>query len=281
MKEIPLTQGKVAIVDDEDFEIFKQYKWHYAAGYARRNKRLENGSRKIEFMHRLIAKTPEGLIADHINGNTLDNRKVNLRNVTSAQNARNARKKSKAKSKYKGVTFFKRKKDVIGKWVSVIQVDGKSVKLGYFNSEVKAAEAYNEAAIKYHGEYAVINEVDKMDINHYQNKASRTIPKEKWFRTNLTNFSMGLSGETGELVDHFKKHLFHGHEMDMEEVKKEIGDVLWYLSSIATILKIDLSEVANLNIRKLEERYPNGFLEEDSLKRVEYEINKQRQRDGY
>lgn len=269
MKEIRLTQGKVAIVDDEDFERLSEINWHFAGGYARRNKRLENGKRRMEFMHRIIAETPDGMFTDHINGNALDNRKCNLRNVSKAENAKNARKKAKASSKYKGVAFFKRDKDVIGKWVARIQVNGQVMRLGYFQSEIHAALAYNEAAKKYHGDYASLNEVEKMDINEYQQKASRTIPEEKWFNTKLANFSMGLAGETGEVIDHFKKHLYHGHELNLEEVKKELGDVLWYVSSIATILNVDMSEIALKNIKKLENRYPEGFCEKASVERKE------------
>jgi len=215
----------------------------------------------------LIAKTPGDLYTDHIDGDTLNNKKSNLRNVTKGQNAKNARKKKSAASKYKGVSYFKRDKDLVGKWIARIQVEGKTKRLGYFNSETAAAIAYNDAAKKYHKEYAVLNEVNKMDMHEYQQKASRTIPKGRWFNTNVANFSMGLSGEVGEVVDHLKKALYHGHELDVDEVEKELGDVLWYLSSLATVMNMDLGEIAKNNIEKLEERYPDGFREKDSIER--------------
>lgn len=267
-RKIELTQGKFAIVDKEDFDDLNKHKWHYAQGYARRNVRLKSGKRKIIFMHRVIAETPENLITDHINGNTLDNRKKNLRNIPPELNTLNARKKTPGRSLYKGVTFHKRKVDKFGKWVARIQVNQKSIKLGYFNSETQAALAYNAAAKKYHGKYAVLNEVDIMDFVSYQKKAERTIQKEKWFNTNVSNFCMGLAGETGEIVDYLKKVIYHKHNLDQEKIKEELGDLLWYVSALATTLRIDLNEVANKNIEKLKERYPDGFDVENSRNRV-------------
>ena len=267
-KRIELSQGKFALVDDEDFEHINQFKWYYAAGYARRNLRMKNGKRKIIFMHRIIAKTPEGMYCDHINGNTLDNRKSNLRNVTKNENNWNARKKSKATSKYKGVSYFKRDRDLIGKWGARIQVNGKSIRLGYFSSEIEAALAYNKAAEKHFGKYAVLNEVDFMNFHEYQKLAERTIPKEKWFNTKVSNFSMGLAGESGEIIDYLKKVIYHGHELDREHIKEELGDLLWYLSGLASIMNIDLNEIARKNIEKLKKRYPDGFSEEASKNRI-------------
>ena len=85
----------------------------------------------------------------------------------------------------------------------------------------------------------------------------------------LSNYCMGLSGEAGELIDHIKKHLYHGHEFNPEYASKEIGDVLWYVAAIASELNLNLDEVAIENIEKLMERYPQGFNCEDSIKRVD------------
>jgi len=219
VKKIQLTQGKYALVDDEDYEFINSFKWYYGQGYACRNERLPDGNRKTIKMHRVIAKTPEDKQTDHINRNTLDNRKSNLRNVDQKDNAKNADKKSKATSKYKGVSYYKRKQDKYGKWKANIQVDGKKINLGYFDSEIEAALKYNEAAKKYFGEFAVLNKLDLMELHQYQQLAARTMPKDKWFNTNISNYSMGLAGECGELVDIFKKVIHHGHKLDLVDIK--------------------------------------------------------------
>lgn len=85
----------------------------------------------------------------------------------------------------------------------------------------------------------------------------------------LSNYSMGLAGESGEVVDLLKKHVHHGHELDREKVKGELGDVLHYASGLATMLGFTLEEVATANVEKLRKRYPNGFNKEDSINRSE------------
>lgn len=80
---------------------------------------------------------------------------------------------------------------------------------------------------------------------------------------------MGLAGEAGEVIDYLKKWVGHGHEIDKEHVKKELGDVLWYVSEIATALGLNLQEIAMLNAEKLRKRYPDGFAVERSRNRGE------------
>jgi NTP pyrophosphatase (non-canonical NTP hydrolase) len=78
---------------------------------------------------------------------------------------------------------------------------------------------------------------------------------------------MGLAGETGELVDMLKKWIGHGHELSLTEVEKELGDILWYISEIATTLELRLDQIAAKNMDKLVARYPEGFSEERSRNR--------------
>jgi len=158
MKIIELTQGKFAIVDVEDFEDLNKYKWHYADGYARRNKRLDDNKRIIVFMHRELMGTINGFETDHINGDRADNRRSNLRVVTKSENQRNT-KPRKGTSSFKGVSFYKSKRHNTGYWIARISVNGKVKRLGYFKNEIEAAKAYNLAAKKYYKEYAKINEV--------------------------------------------------------------------------------------------------------------------------
>ena len=80
---------------------------------------------------------------------------------------------------------------------------------------------------------------------------------------------MGLAGEAGEVIDYLKKYVGHGHDIDREHVKKELGDVLWYISEIATALNLNLQEIAMINAEKLRKRYPEGFTVERSRNRGE------------
>lgn len=105
-----------------------------------------------------------------------------------------------------------------------------------------------------------------MDFNDYQKLANRTLYGNEQV---LTNCALGLAGETGELIDSIKKYTFHGHDLNKEELVKEMGDVLWYLSQIAEWADIPFEEVAKQNIEKLQCRYPDGFSKEASLNREE------------
>lgn len=154
MKEIPLTQGKVALVDDEDFARLSQFRWHNQCGYAARNEKTERGRRTI-FMHRLVVSVPKGMETDHINGNRADNRKCNLRICTHRQNIANyTALNSKNKSGYKGVYWD----EEVRKWRACIRPDNIAKHLGYFSSPEEAARAYDNAAKNVFGEFAATNE---------------------------------------------------------------------------------------------------------------------------
>lgn len=104
---------------------------------------------------------------------------------------------------------------------------------------------------------------ERMSFNVYQQLQKRTM-KDK---TSLIEMCFGIIGESGELIDHIKKYLFHEHKLDNDYIQKEIGDVLWYLSGVCSLLGINLEEVAKGNIEKLRKRYPNGFESERSINR--------------
>jgi len=149
------------IIDDEDFEKVKGYTWvlnfrkNRNVFYAERT-RTKDKDKKNFRMHRLIMDCPEGMTVDHINRNTLDNRKENLRICSNKENVRNSKKrKDGITSKYKGVHYAK-KRDV---FVSQITVDKEHKFLGHFKNEEDAAIAYNNAAIKYFGEFANLNTI--------------------------------------------------------------------------------------------------------------------------
>ena len=111
-------------------------------------------------------------------------------------------------------------------------------------------------------------------LNEYQVISTRTMPKMVMGRYNIyyddgakSNYAMGLAGESGEVVDLLKKWIHHNHPENLDELKKEMGDVLHYLAGLCTMYGIRLEEVATLNIMKLKERYPDGFSVEDSVNR--------------
>lgn len=151
MKQIPLTKGYFAIVDDEDFEWLSQWKWQYQGGYARAT---ING--KGVLMHRFILGVTDPFVqVDHKNITGTDNRKSNIRICTKQENMRNKAVCKSSKSGYKGVTWSKG----ICKWNVRIMVDKKAIHLGYFDCIESAARAYNKAAKKFFGEFAWLNPV--------------------------------------------------------------------------------------------------------------------------
>lgn len=154
MKEIPLTQGKVAIVDDQDYALVSQYKWcakwngrHW---YSHKSI-VKNGRQYTLFMHRFITDAPTGMQVDHVNGDTLDNRRSNLRLCTPSENQQNRGRPISNSSGYKGV-----RKDG-NRWCAAIMVNGKYFHLGSFAEPVEAAHAYDSAARRHFGEYAKTN----------------------------------------------------------------------------------------------------------------------------
>jgi hypothetical protein len=157
-RKIPLTKGKFAIVDPEDYDRLNRYKWHLSKGrstyYVQRSfyRKKTKDSGTIG-MHRDVLRVPDGFCVDHINRNALDNRKANLRCATAAENSRNRRPYKNGSSKYRGVSFNRR----LRKFVVYIGCDGENIYLGCFDDETAAAKVYDAAARKYHGEFAVLN----------------------------------------------------------------------------------------------------------------------------
>jgi len=161
MREIPLTKGQVAIVDDEDYESLARLKWqaHHAGGrggYYACHSFNQGGKVRSLWMHLVILDAPEGTEGDHINHNTLDNRRHNLRLATTRQNHQNMRKALRpSSSRYKGVGWRPSRR----KWHARILANGRRLHLGYFRTEHEAATAYNKAALHHFGEFACLNDL--------------------------------------------------------------------------------------------------------------------------
>jgi hypothetical protein len=159
MKEIKLSQGKVALVDDADFEWLNQWKWFYhrairnVSGYAIRNIG-KAPNRSVERMHTLIMGKRKGHTIDHINRNGLDNRRENLRWANSFENIYNRGPQKNCSSGFKGVSKTKDRYGVAKYWIARITVGKNRIYLGTFPTPEEANAAYVEAAKKYHREFS-------------------------------------------------------------------------------------------------------------------------------
>lgn len=168
MKEIKLTNGKFATVDDDDYEYLNKQKW--CARKSHDTYYAVSTNREKIIMHRLILNTPHGMVVDHIDHNGLNNQKSNIRNCTQKQNCHNQIKTRKLKtSKFIGVSIslnprhVKLKDGSVNhyfdppKYLACIRINDKTKTLGRFDSEIDAAKCYDQAAIKYRGEFALLN----------------------------------------------------------------------------------------------------------------------------
>ncbi len=154
MKTITLTMGQEVIVDDEWYPILNEWNWYFHNGYAARDIGGRNNKQHI-YMHRYICMAPDGYEVDHINQNKLDNRKENLRVVLPEKNYYNRAKQINNTTGYKGVCYDRKR----NKYMATISYKRKQMNLGRFKTAKEAAKAYNEAAIKLHGDYSCLNQI--------------------------------------------------------------------------------------------------------------------------
>lgn len=162
MKKIYLPSFKVyTLVDDEDLEILSKHTWGMYHGYVQRSYMVGrnpiNGKQinRSCTIHRVVMNAPKGTMIDHINGDKLDNRKINLRLCTNAQNQWNRGATRTSKTGFKGVYYCKRDK----KWIARLGYMGKYFNLGSYTTALEAAKAYNGEVPKYHGEFGYLNKV--------------------------------------------------------------------------------------------------------------------------
>jgi hypothetical protein len=162
MKEIELTQGKVALVDNGDFDELSKFKWYaHEEGktfYACRIIWINKGKHTVLKMHRQIMQPLYEMDIDHIDGDGLNNQRENLRSCTHSQNLMNRLANRNNTSGFKGVVWHKR----AGKWRAQIMVDYKRKYFGLYRTAIEAARAYNEAAKKHHGGFANLNKVEEV-----------------------------------------------------------------------------------------------------------------------
>lgn len=153
MKTLLLTRGRVALVDDADFEMVSHWKWSWEGRYAIRRE-TSGGRPRVCYLHRMLMLPGPGELVDHINGDKLDNRRCNLRIATKQQNARNGRSHAGSTSAFKGVSWDGRS----GSWRATITTSpGTLIDLGHFADEQSAARAYDDAASRCFGEFALPN----------------------------------------------------------------------------------------------------------------------------
>jgi hypothetical protein len=162
MKEVPLTQGLVAIVDDEDYELVSRYTWQAVSNgadyYAVCTIYEDDGTQWPLRMHRLIMNAPDDMEVDHVNNNTLDYQRSNMRLATRSQNnANRTMPQGEGGSGYRGVY-----RTTSGRWRAQIKSGGTIHQLGSYDTPEEAARAWDEAALQMHGSFARLNFPENM-----------------------------------------------------------------------------------------------------------------------
>ena len=192
MKQIPLTQGQFAIVDDEDYEILNKHNWcaikKQNTFYAMRSD-ISGERKKNVFMHRaILGLTKSDVLVDHKDSNGLNNQKSNIRACTPSQNSQNKRKNPRSVCQYKGVYLnFKN-----GKFVASIRIGGKSKSLGVYNTVESAAKAYDEAAKVHFKEFARLNFPENQS-EHLNAEYLKPAQNQKRLQSRNSSSFMGVS----------------------------------------------------------------------------------------
>ena len=158
-RKIYLGLGHFTIIEPRDYYLLSHFKWFVHGNgsnlYAARSALTSDLRSRIIYLHRQLMNPPPGLVVDHRNCDSLDNRRANLRTVTQAVNMRNRRKRKNTSSRFIGVHFDKQR----NKWSVHIRYNSKKIWLGRFDDEIAAAKAYDEAAKNHFGEFARLNNV--------------------------------------------------------------------------------------------------------------------------
>ena len=146
-------KDKEILISISDYDLVSKYTWRVSPYNYVETTTYDKGNRKNLRLSRLLTDCPSNMVVDHINNNRLDNRRENLRVCTSQQNNLNVKKYSTSKSKYKGVTFCKN----TNKWRAKTKHLGKTISLGYYDTEEEGALAYNKYMLEHHKNFAQLN----------------------------------------------------------------------------------------------------------------------------
>lgn len=106
-----------------------------------------------------------------------------------------------------------------------------------------------------------------MNFEEYQQEMKRTASQFEISNETLSLGAMGIAGEAGEVADYIKKVVFHSHGLSREKLAEELGDVMWYIAYLSEVIGYSLSEIAEINMKKLRKRYPDGWDEKRSINR--------------
>lgn len=155
MMELITSNGYVVLIDDKDYSLVSQYKWRGLKG--KYTTYAITGSSPTVYLHRMLTGAPKGTRVDHEDHNGLNNQRSNLRVCTNSQNQANRRKSLGKSSIYKGVSLVK----ATGRWEASIECNEKRARIGYFDSELEAAYAYNQAANTLFSDYALVNDLQE------------------------------------------------------------------------------------------------------------------------
>lgn len=205
-----------------------------------------------------------GLQINHLNGIKSDNRPVNLEIVTASENIRHSFKTGLRKAN-RGNCSKLTETDIVE--IRQKKRDGQT--LAELGKEYGVVFQTISKICNYESWGHVPDNIDMadLDFDKFQALAQRTVNTTLSDYDEVASYILGLICETGEIGDEIKKQLYHGHEIDSEQIKDELSDVLWYMSNLARKYGLSMSEIAKHNIKKLEKRYPNGFEEERSRNR--------------
>jgi hypothetical protein len=217
-KEIPLSRGLFALVDDEDYPRLSAYKWNLTSdGYAARHD--VPPQRKTILMHREIISAPSGFEVDHIDGCRINNQKSNLRLATRTENRRNLKPYRSNSTGFKGVVRTR-----TGFWAARIGLDGKKIHLGQYATPEEAALAYNLAALKYFGEFAKLNPVNLSGVPMQAFKAEKS---DCPGITRITRPNGTVKWRVRVMIDGQRKHFGYYNDCDAaRSIYQEILDVL-------------------------------------------------------